>query len=609
MADLDGDGAPEVIASAYSLVVLDGETGALEWRASSGHDRSETSAANVGRTWPGVVVADVDADGADEIVTAHGGGYVSVYTADGYFEPGWPQRPTDRELRGLSVYDLDGAGGLEVVVTGAVGSKTNTWVYSAAGQLLPGWPQLTNDSGYAWGVYNDNAALGDLDGDGRGEIVVPSDVHYINAYERDGVQIPAHPMYGDQGWGQVGVWESLETELRGWGTCDAGDARAERYRANFAHGPALIADMNGDGQPEVAAVGNMYDCIAGYPSRYHAPFLFNPDRSRFAAGGYDWRLAPVDTGAPLTEDYNLIENNQPNPVAADLDGDGVKELLYASYDGRVHAFWLDRSEHGAWPYSVYNPAEGFFRFASEPVVVDLDADGAAEVLFTSWAQKGTGASGALYVLNALGNPLHVVALPPAFGSPDWNGGLPAPTLANIDADPELEVVVNSAHAGVVAYDLPGSAAARVLWGTGRGNFQRSASFLTGNLEVASWQVSALTPAPGETVRYTLTLFNPGPDLPAVTLTDTLPAGLTFAGGLSATGGVAEESAGEITWRGAALAAVPVEVVFDALVDPAAPAGTQIVNTVRIADGLGNTFERRATLIVDGRPLFLPVIHR
>ncbi len=40
----------------------------------------------------------------------------------------------------------------------------------------------------------------------------------------------------------------------------------------------------------------------------------------------------------------------PNPAAADLDGDGKLEILYSSYDGRVHVFWLDKTEHGNWPY-------------------------------------------------------------------------------------------------------------------------------------------------------------------------------------------------------------------------------------------------------------------
>ena len=117
---------------------------------------------------------------------------------------------------------------------------------------------------------------------------------------------------------------------------------------------------------------------------------------------FDWQSVPVDTGAPLTEDYDVIESNQPNPAVADLDGDGRMEIIYASYDGRVHAFWLDKTEHGNWPYSVYNPAEGFYRFASEPVIADLDDNGYAEVIFTSWTQKGSYATGKLHILDYLG---------------------------------------------------------------------------------------------------------------------------------------------------------------------------------------------------------------
>lgn len=146
-------------------------------------------------------------------------------------------------------------------------------------------------------------------------------------------------------------------------------------------------------------------------------------------------------------------------------------MLFASYDGRLHAFWLDRSEHGSWPFQVYDPAEGFFRFASEPAVADLNGDGKAEVIFASWVEKGSGATGKLHVLDYLGNPLHEVDLPPAF-SGDWNGALAAPTLADIDGDPDLEVVLNTVASRLVAYDLPGTPGAQVLWGTGRGNERR-----------------------------------------------------------------------------------------------------------------------------------------
>src|SRR5207302_304336 len=146
-----------------------------------------------------------------------------------------------------------------------------------------------------------------------------------------------------------------------------------------------------------------------------------------------------------------------------------------SYDGKVHAYWLDKTEHGSWPYTV--PTSGTpgddFRFASEPVVVDLDNDGHAEVIFTSWPKRATGGVGQLHVLDYLGRELYRVSLPaPSIGK-NWNGGLSAPTIANIDSDPNLELVVGTVASGVVAYKLPNSANARVLWGTGRGGYDRT----------------------------------------------------------------------------------------------------------------------------------------
>ncbi|SLM27598.1 FG-GAP repeat protein [Desulfamplus magnetovallimortis] len=460
VADLDEDGKQEVIGASYSIFVLNGEDGSLKYRVDP----------EGGRVWPGVVVADIDGDGHKEFATAHGSGYLHLFNHDGTLR--WTVNPISRELRGLSACDLDGDGSMELVVTGAVSSKVNTWVYEHDGSLRNGWPQLADESGYAYGVFNDNAAVGDLDGDGSVEIIVPSDVHYICAYDSWGTPLPTNEIYGDKAWGKVGVWESLEVELRGWGEC--GGERKERYRTNFAHGAALMCDFDKDGVREIVATGNVYDCAIGHPpGQYNGIYIFNSDRSRFKWNGLNWEDAPVDTGSPLTEDYNIIENNQPNPIVADLDGDGIEEILYSSYDGKVHAFWLDKTEHGEWPFSVHDSSEGYMRFASEPVASDLDGDGSCEVLFTSWVEKGSGRTGDLFVLNSEGKLLHRVPLPEAYGSPDWNGGLAAPTLADIDGDPDLEIIVNTAHSGFVAYDLPGTSNAVVHWGTGRGNMQRT----------------------------------------------------------------------------------------------------------------------------------------
>src|SRR5690606_22910189 len=148
-------------------------------------------------------------------------------------------------------------------------------------------------------------------------------------------------------------------------------------------------------------------------------------------------------------------------------------------------------------YAVTKPGEGFLRFASEPVVADLDNNGRAEVIFASWVQKGTSATGKLHMLDDQGNVLHEVDLPNAFGDENWNGALAAPTLANLDADPDLELVLNTAHAGFVAYVLPDTAHARVLWGTGRGSYSRTGTAADATAPAPSPTASA-TPPPTAT---------------------------------------------------------------------------------------------------------------
>jgi uncharacterized repeat protein (TIGR01451 family) len=590
----------EVIGATYSLFVLNGEDGSLQWSVDPPGSR----------VWPGVVVADLNGDYDLEIVIASGGGNVSVYNHQGELEPGWPKNLASNEFRSLAVDDLDGNGDMEIVVGQARLDKVNIWVFEHSGVIRPGWPQVTDSQGSAAGLYNDNIGLGDLDDDGKLEVVVPSDTITICAYDADGRALPTHEMYhGHSGhdmdyWGEVPAYIDLEYETRGWGPCYT----EPTARANFADGPANVVDVNGDGTNEVVAIGDVHDChTSPYTDLYNTPYILNLDRTRFKVDGFDWTTPPLDTGAPVIQDYYVIESVQPNPVTVDLDGDGVLEILYSSYDGRMHAIWLDKTEHGKWPYRVYHPAEGFYRLASEPVVADLDADDHPEVIFASWVQKGSHRTGKLHILHHMGNPLHEVDLPSAYDSSDWNGALAAPTLANIDTDPDLEVVLNTAHSGFVAFDLPGTADVQVLWGTGRGSYQRTGVVIKGNLETSTMRVSNPAPVPGDTLTYAIELRNPGPTLDRVTMIDELPDGLTYAGNLSASSGTAEESGGVVTWRGRVLPSKPVLVQFEVTVNTGIDGLQTIVNTALIDDGMTTVLSRGAAVIVNGYKLYLPLL--
>lgn len=213
-------------------------------------------------------------------------------------------------------------------------------------------------------------------------------------------------------------------------------------------------------------------------------------------------------------------------------------------------------------------------------------------------------------MDYLGNPVHEVSLPAPYGSSDWNGALAAPTLANIDADPDLEVVLNTAHSGFVAYDLPGTENARLLWGTGRGNYQRTGGGpLQGTLRNSSKEAKPTRPSSGDLVTYTIVLRNPGQELQSARVTDTLPAELNYSGNLWASAGSYGEARGVITWTGEVSAALPVSIAFGVSVREEITIPHAILNTTLIDDGLGNIWRRQALIIANGHAVRLPVIHR
>lgn len=608
VADLTGDGLPEVIWSGYSIVVVNGATGNVLWTARSGRDRSYAGSDDVGRTWPGIVVADVDADGAPEIVTAHSGGWVGVYNRDGYWKSGWPRQVYTTEIRSLAVADLDNDGRMEIVVARASGGSYNQWtVLQADGSTRSGWPRLSpSEPGYGWGAYNQNVGVGDIDGDGRGEIIGPSDVHYISAFNDNGSQIAANPRYGSKVWSQVGVHVSDAVDVRGYANCGA------EHRPNFANSAPDLIDLDGNGSLEIVVIGNVYNCGTDpYTDLGYLPFVFNADRTRWASGSYNWTTIPplgATSGAPLTQDYNVIQNALPNPVVADLDGDGIKELLFASYDGKLHAYNLQtRAPFGNWPINVTARA-GDLAFASEPVVVDLENDGKAEVIFGTWPRNGGRRVGKIVVADWQGNVQQEIALPSPLSSDAnaWNGALGAPTIANLDADPDLELAVGTVGSGLVAYDLPNSANGRVLWATGRGSFQRTGALPPNPLEASFGSISGGRVEPGDLVTFQIVLSNPSASpIATLDLVSTLPPSLSYVGGLTASRGSVSESGGTVRWTGTVPAGSPVRIMFQARIG--ASASGVITTTAQISGGQTRTL--RAAVIVGGTGTWLPLVRR
>lgn len=476
ITDLEGDGENEIIFSNYSITVLNQKDGSTKFKVNSGYDITtevKEFDKSVGNTWSDIIVRDINADGKKEIISAHGDGTISVLDYKGKFVKGFPIKPVSSPAKCIKVDDLDGDGKCEIVVGYGVYSSKSVYVYDCDGKLREGWPQLSGDNSANasnYGIFMNNICLEDIDNDGTKEIIVPNDTSFVNIFRPDGTLFPANgEIFGSRAWGKVALYEEYGSEIRGdnggWGFTYVGDEKRENlYKAEFGHSVAVVKDVDGNGSKEIIVTGIM--CNRKYaptypPTEYMTVAIFNADRTRYVNKtiGADWKYIPTDLGAPLYQNKNSLSSGiLQYPTVEDLDGDGKCEILFNSYNGKVHCFNLDGTEHGAWPFSLTKRTSPLFEYASPVVCKDLDGDGKKEIIFASSYDKNQKlpgiVQGSLYILNHDGTLNSKTPLPPAKEADNLNNGVLArPAVEDIDKDGKFEIVLNTTNGAVCVYDL------------------------------------------------------------------------------------------------------------------------------------------------------------
>ncbi len=415
-------------------------------------------------------IGDLDGDGTVEIVVPTMEGDVYAFhgpdgsVVDGFpvglpevpsgdplrMGPMGPDSPIERAILPAPVlYDLDGDGTLETIISGSDG---NVYVYRYDGTDQPGFP-VTLVAPQLWmnpadakpGRIVTPAAVGDADGDGIPDLAFGSNetgsdsgsgaVHLIHG---DGNLHPGGPYHDN--W-PISVTSIMFYPLVGEGITS----------------PVSMADVNGDGRPDIAAAGQ-----AGLVQIWDA---IQPPR----VGGFDAEtIVVLDSGdhGRLTD---IPGRDRPllNTFAAgsfgDVDGDGRPEYITGGaglgLGLSLAGGWQNMPfahQIGVWDTTTGDSLEGYPReiddylFFVNPTVADVDGDGYPEVVVGSagyWVRAW----------NACGVE--------AAGFPKFTGGwmTSSPAIGDIDGDGLLEAVVTTRNGYMFAWNLTGAVNGASPW--------------------------------------------------------------------------------------------------------------------------------------------------
>jgi outer membrane protein assembly factor BamB len=300
-------------------------------------------------------------------------------------------------------------------------------------------------------------AIADLDGDGSLEAAVASTEDALVVHDAaTGAEEWRVPL-ATYGYGRPTVAnltaapgpEVVVSDIEGNVAAVDGDGRV-LWRASLAatgrDRPAvwaapIVADVDADGTPEVLVGGLSGPALftadgdAVWSEDGGATYLTvaqaddDPHLEAFTAGG---PLRAIDAATGEAE----WERSLPGPrhhTVADVDADGVVELLVGTSDGRVLALAAATGET-EWVTAV----SGGDDVVAPPVAGDVDADGTAEVVAAT-------RSGLVVVLEG-SSGVEAAAFERAV--PVWT----VPTLADLDGDRAEEILVRYGDGRVVALD-------------------------------------------------------------------------------------------------------------------------------------------------------------
>lgn len=433
IADLNGDGNPDIVFSDASGLKVALGTGGGSFQAPLVYSASVTSGDST------VVVEDVDGDGHPDIVT-NGGVAISIFFGDG--KGNFPRRadylcPTSG---GIVLADINGDGRIDIL-TGVTGNPLIFTGYNPDGADMS--VLFGREGGVFWGA---SLSWGTNENEYGTNGVVSAD------FNSDGL-----PDFATIGLASLDRYGNAVSELR------ILDGLANGYFTQVAQYPldgfpvALVtSDFNGDGKPDLAFA------VSLPPPQQNTVHIFtNNGQGTFEELSPITLAAGLSVAALATGDFNRDGKQDLAVLTTTQNGGSTDEVLVflGNGDGSFRAGAL-------YPVGVG---------ASDVAIGDFRGDGRID-LATANSGTGGGNNGSISVLLGNGDGTFLAASTTPLSEPNGNSpvGIAAADLRGDGKDDLVATLFNNGVIGV-------SPSLAVLLGHGDGTFSAPVRYsVTGN---------------------------------------------------------------------------------------------------------------------------------
>jgi hypothetical protein len=333
-------------------------------------------------------LGDLDGDGKLEIVVGTIDQKLYVWHADGSRMAPFPIAVFDPSsasgvdafapraiIASAAIADVDNDGANEIVISTdetyaapspapGVGGSGRAYVIKANGTIASGWPVKPTSINpnavplVAQGVVT-SPVVADVSGNGTKQIALGVFLGDATIYNADGST--AHTLQGT--FGATGAGSDMDETTPEGGLPRAADSPSHFYVAQGA-----FADIHGLGQLDYVA-GEVGNGIVASAAGSGTPLVFDHLLSAWNA-----TAGTVEPAFPrVIEDWQFFNG----PAVAEISGDTLPEILDSSGGYFVHAFNAAGVEPAGWPKLT-----GHWQ-TSTPSIGDLDGDGTVDVVQTT----------------------------------------------------------------------------------------------------------------------------------------------------------------------------------------------------------------------------------